>query len=128
MTDLSEQLKDDLIDARNKVKETRTNLTGRVIEKRAAQAGMSIMEFSQDKFNGIESSLSRLSDKLSAGTYDFGDENKLKMGDFGTEIKRIQLEMRNYRTEISGGHIEDKTIKALHSAEKKLTVLVKKLK
>jgi hypothetical protein len=128
MTTISEKLKNDLIDVRNKVKETRTNLTGNVVENKAKKAGKSVMEFSSELYNGMETSLLDLTDKLSAGTYEISGEMKPHLMDINTEVKRIHLEVRNYRREITGGYIEDQTIKVLDSAEKRLGKLINKLK
>ena len=128
MTDWSEQLKKDIVNARNKVKETRVNLTGGVVEKKAKEAGKSVAEFSNDTFEKLDQSLNKLTKNLSTGTYKFGGKVKHEAGELSESIKKIHTDVREKRRDITGGYIEDKTKEALDSVEKRLEKLINKMK
>lgn len=128
MAEWSEQLKQDVVNARNKVKEARLNLTGGVVENKAKEAGKSVAEFSKGIYEKLDESLSDISKDLSVGAYKFSDKVKHEAEELSRTIEKIHQDVRNERREITGGYIEDKTKETLKSVEEKLEKLIDKLK
>ena len=128
MAEWSEKLKTDIVNARDKVKETRVNLTGGVVEKKAKEVGKSVAEFSKETFEKLDQSLSEITKDLSSGAYKFGGKVKHEAGELSETIKEIHMDVREKRRDITGGYIEDKTKEALSAAETKLEKLINKMK
>ena len=127
LTEWLEELKNDIIEARLKVKEARLNLTKGVIEKKAKAAGKSADDYFKEKFDKLETKLGDISKKISSRLTRFEKRAKVELDELLFEIKKIHLTVRNERREITSGYIEDKTIEALHLAEKKLKKLSKRI-
>lgn len=128
MAEWSEKLKTDIVNARNKVKDARLNLTGGVIENKAKEAGKSVSEFCIDTFEKLDQSLADINKDLLSGAYKFSDKVKHEAGELSESIKKIHQDVRNKRREITGGYIEDETSRALKVAEEKLEKLINKMK
>jgi gas vesicle protein len=120
-------LKKDIIDAREKIKETRLSLTGGVIEKNAKEAGKSIVEFSKDSFDRLEQSLSNISSSLSTGAYQLKEKAKHGADEIAEDIKKVYYKVRDTRREITGGYVEDKVKETLDDAVIRLDEVINKI-
>jgi hypothetical protein len=123
-----EKLKKDILNVRNKVKDSRTNLTGGVIEKKAKEAGKSVAEFSQETYKALDHSLEKLTVELSGGAYKVSDKVQHETGELTETIKKIHTDVRSKRREITGGYLEDNTKEALESIDKRLEKWLNKMK
>ena len=127
LTEWLEELKNDIIEAREKVKDARLNLTKGVIENKAKAAGKSTNDYFEEKFDKVETKLGEISKSISSGLTKLEKKAKHELDEIVVEIKKIHLIVRNERREITSGYIEDKTIEALHATEKKLKDLIKRI-
>lgn len=127
MSDLLNKLKNDIIEARNSVKELRVSITGGVFEEGATEAGKHIYEITKDVYDKLDTKLTEI-------TYDFvvDDRNlseRLKEGvnEVSQGIKKIHQDVRDWRRGLIGGYFEDKTIELLEMTEIKLDKLINQL-
>lgn len=128
MIDWPERLKKDIVEARNKVKEARVNLTGGVVEEKAKEVGKSTVEFSKETLEKVDKSLSDVSENLATGTYKVTEKAKEEAVELAEDVKKVHQAVREKRREITGGVVEDKVLEALDTAGKKLDNIVEKMK
>jgi len=128
MHEWPEKLKKDIINVRNKVKDSRMHLTGGVVENKAKEAGKSVSEFSKDTYKSLDQSLEELTVDLSGGAYKVTDKLGHEIDELTETIKKIHKDVKAKRREITGGYIEDKTKETLDSVDRRLEKLINKMK
>jgi hypothetical protein len=127
MGDWSEELKEDIVEVREKVKKTRIDLTEGVEEK-AKAAGKSVADFSKESYTKLETSMDKVTDKLSSGAYKFSEKTKHEVGELAVDLKKLKEKVREERRNVTGGTIEDKTKETLNNTELKLKNWINKMK
>jgi len=120
------QLEKDLEAIRENIRLTRSALTKGVVERKAREAGKSIADYSRDVLSELESALSDFSKKLETALYGVGESDGSRGGELAMDIGGILDSIREHRRDITGGHIEDTILRALHSIDKKIMELQKK--
>jgi hypothetical protein len=128
MAELPERLKKDVAEARNRVKETRVNLTGGVVEKRAEESGKSVADLGKEAYDTLDETFSKITNELSTGAYLLGEQSVHEIDKITNSIKNLHEQVRKQRREITGGYIEDKTKETLKLVEKKLNKLIDEIK
>ena len=128
MSDWSDKLKNDIIDARNKVKELRLSITGGVFEEGASEAGKHIIEISKDVYDKLDGKLLKISKDISSGEHDLSEKVKHGVAELSDGIKKIHQDVRDWRRGLIGGYFEDKTVELLKMTEIKLDELINQLK
>jgi gas vesicle protein len=128
MSDWLDKLKNDIIDARNKIKELRVSITGGVFEEGAIEAGKHILEISKDTYDRLDAKLSKISNDISTGESDLGDKVKHGASELSHGIKKIHEDIREWRRGLAGGYFEDKTVELLKLTEIRMDELINQLK
>ena len=124
----TDKLKTDIGEVKQKIAKTRESLTGNVVEKKAKEAGKSVSEFGHDLYVDLDSTLENLSTKVSSGAYRSKEKAEHGVEEVSEELKRVHKIVKENRREITGGHIEDRTVEVLHSVEKRMDGIIKKIK
>ena len=128
MSDWLNKLKDDIIDARNKVKELRVSITGGVFEEGATEAAKHIYEITKDAYDKLDAKLTKITKDISSDDESLGDKFKQSAAEVSDEIGKIHQDIRDWRRGIAGGYYEDKTVELLKLTEIKLDELINQLK
>ena len=124
----SEELKEDIIDARRKVKKAREDLSDKDLDEKAAAVGKSAVEFVKDTWDDAEQILFDITTKLYDEAYDLKEDLKEDAKEIGEEISELRDKLREIRRDVTGGHIEDKLKEAFAEADEKLEKIEERMK
>jgi hypothetical protein len=124
----SEELKEDIIDARKKVKKLRKEIADKDIDEKAAAVGKSAIEFVKDTWDDVENILFDITTKIYEEAYDLKEDLRDEARELGEELSETREKIREIRRDVTGGRIEDNTKEAIAKEDDKLDRIAKKMK
>jgi len=125
MTDWPDNLKEDILEVRTKIKKAREDITGNILEKRAREMGRSSEELCKEMLMEVDSYLDTLSMNLSSGYYKIESDLEIRAKMTKERMKKIREMVREHRRTVTGGRIEDTAVKALKRAEMEIDDMLK---
>jgi len=124
----SDELKNDIVDARRKLRKLRKELEGKSIDEKAKIVGKSAADFIADTWDDAESILFDITTKLYEGFYEIKEDLADDAQELGDELSELREKLKEIRSEISGEEDEEKARDDLADAEEKMNNIVERMK